>query len=85
MSKKGKLKRGSATSKVYEKGSQSAVTAKAQEDYNKINFKNAAIDNFNKITSRVGSSERRKSGNPFGGISGFSGFGSAPQLGYKNK
>ena len=81
MTKKAKLKRGSSAIKVYKKGSQSAVTAKAKENYNKINFKNKAVDAFNDITSRVGNRKKRRAGSPFSRVGGWYGsFGNAPKL-----
>jgi hypothetical protein len=88
---KGRIKRGSVTTKKFEVGSQASITAKTKEDYDKINFRNKAIDSFNNITSRKDSpaGRRRKSATPFSNISGFGGFGGAPQLGsnpaYKQK
>jgi hypothetical protein len=85
-----KIKRGSVTTKKFEVGSQASITAKTKEDYDKINFRNKAIDSFNNITSRKDSpaGRRRNASSPFGNIA-LKGFGNIPQLGsnpaYKKK
>jgi hypothetical protein len=82
---KKKIKRASGPTKKYEEGSQAAVGEKLKKDYDKINFRNKAIDAFNNITDRKVSpaGRKRKSATPFSNISGLKGFNSRPQLGYK--
>lgn len=79
---KGRIKRGSGTRRVFEVGSQKAITAKTKEDYDKINFKDNAIKRFNAMTAKKDSpaGRRRKAATPFSNISGFGGFGRIPQL-----
>lgn len=83
---KNRIKRGSGPRRVFKVGSQEAITAKTEEDYAKINFKNKAIDRFNAMTAKKDSpaGRKRKAATPFSNISGFGGFGSIPQLGYKS-
>lgn len=83
MGTKPKLKRGSVKTRTYEKGSMRGASEKTKEDYEKINFKNKAMDRWNKITERGENkaARRRKSATPFAGISGLGGFGSTPKLG----
>lgn len=83
MSKK-RIKRASAIAREYKEGSQAAIGATAREDYNKINFRNAAVNRFNDMTDRKNSTAgRRRSSAPFSNISGLGGFGNRPQLGFK--
>jgi hypothetical protein len=84
---KSKIKRGSGPRKVFKVGSQESITAKTKEDYAKINFKDKAIARFNKMTAKKDSpaGKKRRAATPFSNISGFGGFGSIPQLGYKRK
>ena len=82
MGTKPKLKRGSVKTRTYEKGSMRGASEKTKEDYEKINFKNKAMDRWNKITERGENkaARRRKSATPFAGISGLRGFGNIPKL-----
>ena len=82
---KDRIKRGSGARRVFKVGSQEAITAKTKEDYNKINFKDKAVDRFNAMTAKKDSpaGRRRKAATPFSNISGLGGFGRIPQLGYK--
>jgi|TARA_R110000787_G_scaffold274249_1_gene382118 hypothetical protein len=84
---KGRIKRGSVTTKKFKVGSQASITANTKDDYDKINFRDKAIDSFNNTTARKGSpaGKRRKASTPFSNISGLGGFGRIPQLNYKKK
>jgi hypothetical protein len=79
---KKKIKRALGPTRKYKEGSQAAVGEKLKKDYDKINFRNKAIDNFNKTNSKP-NKRKRKSATPFSNISGLKGFNSRPQLGYK--
>lgn len=69
----------------YVAGTLTEANKKSSEDYDKINFKNKAVENWNKVTSLAPNRAKRKSSTPFTRIGGFMGFGNAPQLNKKNK
>ena len=64
----------------YVAGTLTESNKKSSEDYDKINFKNKAVDAWNKVTALAPKNSNRKANTAFSRVSGFGGFGSAPQL-----
>ena len=64
----------------YVAGTLTESNKKSKEDYDKINFKNKAVDAWNKVTALAPNRAKRKANTAFSRVSGFGGFGSAPQL-----
>jgi hypothetical protein len=67
----------------YVAGTLTESNKKSSEDYDKINFKNKAVDAWNKVTALAPNRAKRKANTAFSRVSGFGGFGSAPQLNKK--
>ena len=64
----------------YVAGTLTESNKKSKEDYDKINFSDKAYNAWNKITAIAPKNSNRKSNTAFSRVSGFGGFGSAPQL-----